>query len=168
MHAYAAHLPPGVLNFVAGSGRATCPPIMKSGLVDMLGFIGGSKACDALIGDHPAPHRLKVFSQLEGKNLGVVLPDADIAVAAKQCALGATSYNGQRCTAIKLMLVHRAVKDAFLDQFLAHVAALGVGLPWAEGVAITPLPEPHKPKYLEELVTDALSKGATLANADAT
>ena len=41
--AFAAHVPAGVLNFVSGSGRKTCPPIMKSGLVDMLGFIGGSK-----------------------------------------------------------------------------------------------------------------------------
>merc|ERR1719440_1234040 len=109
--AFAAHMPPGVLNFVSGSGRKTCPPIMRSGVVDMLGFIGGSKACDALIGEHPAVHRLRVFSQLEGKNFGVVLADADLDVAAKQCALGATSYNGQRCTAIKLMLVHRSVHD---------------------------------------------------------
>ena len=89
--AFARHLPPGAINFVSGSGRVTCPPIMKSGLVDMLGFIGGSKAADALIGDHPAPHRLKVFSQLEGKNIAVVLADADLDVAAAQCALGATS-----------------------------------------------------------------------------
>ena len=62
--AFAKVLPPGVINFVAGSGRKTCPPIMKSGLVDVLGFIGGSKAADALIAAHPHPHRLKVFSQL--------------------------------------------------------------------------------------------------------
>ena len=97
--AFAAHVPPGVLNFVSGSGRKTCPPIMRSGMVDMLGFIGGSKAADALIADHPHPHRLKVFSQLEGKNIAVVLPDADLDVAAARCALGATSYNGQHGTA---------------------------------------------------------------------
>ena len=165
--AFAAHVPPGVLNFVSGSGRKTCPPIMRSGVVDMLGFIGGSKACDALIGEHPAVHRLRVFSQLEGKNFGVVLADADLDVAAKQCALGATSYNGQRCTAIKLMLVHRSVHDAFVAKLLEHVGALAAGLPWAPGVAITPLPEPSKPKYLEELVADALAGGATIANAGA-
>ena len=165
--AFAAHVPPGVLNFVSGSGRKTCPPIMRSGVVDMLGFIGGSKACDALIGEHPAVHRLRVFSQLEGKNFGVVLADADLDVAAKQCALGATSYNGQRCTAIKLMLVHRSVHDAFVAKLLEHVGALAAGLPWAPGVAITPLPEPSKPTYLEELVADALAGGATIANAGA-
>ena len=135
--AFATCLPPGVVNFVSGSGRKCCPPIMKSGLVDMLGFIGGSKACDALIGDHPRPHRLKVFSQLEGKNMGIVLKDADLDVAADQCCAGSTSYNGQRCTAIKLVYVHKSVAGAFLDKFKAKVAAKKVGLPWAEGVALT-------------------------------
>ena len=50
-------------------------PIMQSGLVDVLGFIGGAKGADALIKAHPQPHRLKVFSQLEGKNIGVVLAE---------------------------------------------------------------------------------------------
>ena len=73
-----------MVNYLTGSGRVTCTPVMQSGSVDMLGFIGGSRAADALIGVHPRPHRLKVFSQLEGKNMGVVLPDADLEVAAAQ------------------------------------------------------------------------------------
>ena len=166
VEAFARHLPPGAINFVSGSGRVTCPPIMKSGLVDMLGFIGGSRAADALIGDHPQPHRLKVFSQLEGKNIAVVLADADLDVAAAQCALGATSYNGQRCTAIKLMMVHESVADAFLAKLAARVANLTVGLPWdARGADITPLPEEGKPAYLCELVADALASGARVLNA---
>merc|ERR1719198_2140710 len=79
--AYAKHLPAGVLNFVSGSGRATCTPMMETGKIDMLGFIGGSSAADALISAHPHAHRLKVFSQLEGKNLGIVLSDADLDTA---------------------------------------------------------------------------------------
>merc|ERR1712091_81002 len=61
-------LPKGVVNFVSGSGRETLPSVMEGGLVDCLGFIGGSKGADALIKQHPRPHRLKVFSQLEGKH----------------------------------------------------------------------------------------------------
>jgi len=157
-------LPPGVINFVSGSGRKTMGPIMETGLVDVLGFIGGTRGADALIKAHPSPHRLKVFAQLEGKNLGIVLPDADLDVAASQCMLGATSYNGQRCTAIKLIMVHSSVADAFVERLVAKIGALKVGLPWEEGVAITPLPETAKPKYLEELIGDALGKGASLAN----
>ena len=156
--AFAEALPPGVVNFLTGSGRTTCTPIMASGDVDVLGFVGGSKAADALISSHPHKHRLKVFSQLEGKNMGVVLRDANLDVAAKQCKDGATSYNGQRCTAIKLIQVHEDVAETFLQKLIAEVDALKAGLPWEAGVAITPLPEPNKPAYLEELIADAVAK----------
>merc|ERR1719502_1358898 len=105
--------PPGVVNFVTGAGRKTMGPIMETGLVDCLGFIGGAKATDTLIKQHPQPHRLKVFAQLEGKNIGIVLADADLDVAAKACVTGGLSYNGQRCTAVKLIMVHDSVADAF-------------------------------------------------------
>ena len=78
---------------------------MRSGLVDVLGFIGGSRAGDALIREHPAPHRLRAFLQLEANNYGIVMADADLDVAVEQCVLGATSYNGQRCTADKPLLL---------------------------------------------------------------
>jgi glyceraldehyde-3-phosphate dehydrogenase (NADP+) len=162
--AFAKSLPPGVLNFVTGSGRVTMPPIMATGLVDVLGFIGGTGAMDKLIHQHPEPHRLKIFAQLAGKNLGIVLPDADLEVAAQQCMLGSTAYNGQRCTAIKLMMVHESVADAFMAKYVEKVSALKAGLPWEDKVSITPLPEPSKPTYLEGMIADALAKGATIAN----
>ena len=49
MEAYAANFPPGVMNFVSGSGRATVSPIMRTGKIDILSFIGSSKAADAII-----------------------------------------------------------------------------------------------------------------------
>jgi glyceraldehyde-3-phosphate dehydrogenase (NADP+) len=160
-------LPPGVINFVSGSGRTTMGPIMQTGLVDVLGFIGGANGADALIKAHPKPHRLKVFAQLEGKNLGIVLPDADLETAVAQCVLGGLSYNGQRCTAIKLIMVHETIADEFVNQLVARISSLKVGLPWEEGVSITPLPEQKKPQILEALIADALAKGAKLANAAA-
>jgi glyceraldehyde-3-phosphate dehydrogenase (NADP+) len=163
--AFAKHVPAGVINFVTGSGRATCNPIMKTGKVDCLGFIGGHKAADSLIQNHPHVHRLKVFSQLEGKNIGVVMKDANLDTAAAECALGGLSYNGQRCTAVKLIMVHETVADAFVQKLKAQVAARKVGLPWEEGVLVTPLPEPNKPEYLQELVADAVVKGALVSNA---
>jgi len=162
--AFAAALPPGVVNFVSGSGRATMPPIMETGLVDLIGFIGGTGAMDKLIKQHPEPHRMKVFAQLAGKNMGIVLPDADVEVASKQCMAGSTSYNGQRCTAVKLMMVHESVADQFVSKLVEKVGALKAGLPWEDKVSITPLPEPNKPEFLEGLIQDALSKGATIAN----
>ena len=141
MGAWASLLPKGVLNFVSGSGRATVPPMMRTGLVDVLGFIGGSRASDAIIREHPQPHRLKTFLQLDAKNVGVVCADADLDVAVAQCVLGATSYNGQRCTAIKLILVHEDVADAF-------AAALGkvvMPLPCPPPRGVTPPLHPLTP-----------------------
>jgi glyceraldehyde-3-phosphate dehydrogenase (NADP+) len=160
MDAMVKHLPAGVINFITGSGRATCTPIMKTGKVDMLGFIGGHKAADALVQAHPHVHRLKVFSQLEGKNLGIVMADADLDLAAEQCALGGLSYNGQRCTAVKMIMVHESVAAQFVEKLKVEVAKKPVGLPWEKDVLITPLPEPNKPQYLTELVNDAVQKGA--------
>jgi glyceraldehyde-3-phosphate dehydrogenase (NADP+) len=165
MEVYAQHLPAGAINFFSGSGRETMGPLMSTGDIDVLAFIGGSGAADAVIKAHPHPHRLKVFLQLEGKNLGIVLPDADLDTAVKQVTLGATSYNGQRCTAIKLVMVHRSIVDAFLDKFSQSVSSLKWGLPWEAGVSITPLPEPNKPQYLRDLLADAVAHGARVVNA---
>lgn len=158
-------LPAGVVNFVTGSGRVTMGPIMRTGLVDIFAFIGGSRAADALLKEHPAPHRVKVFLSLEGKNLGIVMPDCDLDRAAQQCMMGSTNYNGQRCTAIKMIFVHESIAETFLEKFIAQVASLKAGLPWESGIKITPLPEPNKPAYLKELIDDACSKGASVINA---
>jgi len=56
---------------ISGSARKTIPPVMQTGDVDGLAFIGGSNAADDLIRKHPNPHRLKVFLQLEANNMGV-------------------------------------------------------------------------------------------------
>ena len=100
-------LPKGVVNFVTGSGRATLPPIMESGMIDIFAFIGGSRAADSLIKNHPSPHKLRVCLGLDAKNAGIVMPDADLDIAVKECVTGSTSYNGQRCTALKIMFVHQ-------------------------------------------------------------
>jgi glyceraldehyde-3-phosphate dehydrogenase (NADP+) len=164
MEAYAKELPAGVLQFLTGKGRETIPPVMQSGKVDVLAFIGGSKAADALLKDHPHPHRLRVACWLEAKNLAVITPSADLDVAADQCTLGSTSYNGQRCTAIKLILAHESVAEQFKAKLVEKVSALKAGLPWEAGVKITPLPEPNKPTYLQGLITEALEKGAEVIN----
>ena len=76
MEVYASVLPRGVVNFISGSGRTTMPPVMRSGLVDVLGFIGGSRASDALIKEHPAPHRLRSFLQVRVRVRVRVIPPA--------------------------------------------------------------------------------------------
>lgn len=62
--------------------------------------------------------------------------------------------------------VHESVAEDFLANLKREVGALKAGLPWDEGVNITPLPEPNKPKYLEDLIRDAVEHGASVINAD--
>jgi glyceraldehyde-3-phosphate dehydrogenase (NADP+) len=138
---------------------------MKTGYIDMIAFIGSSSAADSILKDHPTPHRLNSFLQLEGKNVGVVLPDANIDTAVEQITLGSLSYNGQRCTAIKLVIVHESRLEEFLNKFTIRVDSLVSGLPWIPKVSITPLPEGTKKlKYLEALISDAVEKGARIVN----
>ena len=137
---------------------------MAGGKVDVLAFISTSKAADQLKKAHPRPHRLRSVLGLEAKNPAIVLPDADLELAVRECLAGALSFNGQRCSAIKIIFVHTQIVDAFLEKFNEALAATPFGLPWEPGVALTPLPEPGKPGYLTELVQDALAHGARVVN----
>jgi glyceraldehyde-3-phosphate dehydrogenase (NADP+) len=139
-------------------------PLMASGKVNVFAFIGTSGAADALKKAHPQPHRLRSVLGLEAKNPAIVLPDADLDLAVRECVLGSLSFNGQRCTAIKIVFVHSAIADDFLRRLSKAVAELKVGMPWEDGVAITPLPEPGKTGYLSELVREAVRLGGRVVN----
>jgi glyceraldehyde-3-phosphate dehydrogenase (NADP+) len=156
--------PKGVLNTVYGEGPEVVSPMMRSGLVNVLAFIGSSRVADLLKKQHPASHRLRCVLGLDAKNPAVVLPDADLGKAVEECLLGALSFNGQRCTAIKIIFVHRTIAENFCAELCKAVSALKSGLPWEKGVRLTPLPEPGKPEHLAELVQDAQSGGARILN----
>lgn len=147
-----------MINTVYGDGSTIIGPLMQSGKIDVLAFIGSSRVADVLRKEHPHPHRLRAVLGLDAKNAAIVLADADLELAVKECVQGTLSFNGQRCTALKLLFVHQSILDAFLERFSAEVAKLRIGQPWDEGVSLTPLPDPKKPAYLRELVDDALAK----------
>ncbi len=156
--------PPGVVNVIYGRGRETVGALMESGKVDVLAFIGTNKGASDLKRMHPRPHRFKAVLGLDAKNIGVVMADADLEEAVNECLLGSLSFNGQRCTAIKLIMVHRQLAEAFVKRFVARVASLKAGAPWETGVTLTALPEPGKTQYLTELVQDATKHGARVMN----
>jgi glyceraldehyde-3-phosphate dehydrogenase (NADP+) len=164
LKAFQDSFPRGVINTVYGSGEQVIGPLMQSGQIDVLAFIGSSRVADILKHQHPKPHRLRCVLGLESKNAGIVLQDAAMENAVKECVLGSLSFNGQRCTALKILFVHEKVADAFIAGFSDAVSGLKGGLPWDEGVAITPLPEPDKTRYLTELIEDARSRGARVVN----
>jgi acyl-CoA reductase-like NAD-dependent aldehyde dehydrogenase len=164
LEAFRTSFPKGVVNSLYGRGADVVPPVMGSGKVNVLTLIGSSKVADQLQRQHPKLNRLRSILSLDAKNAAIILPDADLDVAVKECLLGSLSFNGQRCTAIKIIWVHQAVADAFLQKFSAEVSKQKPGMPWDEGVQITPLPEPHKPDYLAECIQDAEAGGAKVMN----
>lgn len=165
LEAFAEAFPKGVVNILFGRGRELATPIMKTGKVDVLALIGNSKSANALQSHHPKKNRLRLVLGLEAKNPAIVLPDADLNLAVEECVLGSLSYNGQRCTALKILFVHEAIIEEFNKRFVEKVESLKYGLPWEDGVKLTPLPEPDKPEYIKELIEDALEKGAKVINA---
>jgi glyceraldehyde-3-phosphate dehydrogenase (NADP+) len=156
--------PPGVVNVVQGDGATVVGPMMTSGRVDVLAFIGTSRVVNILKKQHPKPNRLRCIAGLEAKNPAVILPDADLDVAVAECVSGALSFNGQRCTGIKLIFAHESVAQPFVERLSAAIDELKAGMPWEPGVRLTPLPEGGKPEYLAGLVEDAVRLGARVVN----
>ena len=163
LNAFKESFPPGVVNIIFGRGREMASPIMKTGKVNVLALIGHSSSAISLQDLHPQKNRLRLVLGLEAKNPAIILDDADLDLAVNECINGSLSFNGQRCTALKIIYVHEKIKDKFLKQFCEKVDDLKLGLPW-ENTLLTPLPEPHKPKYINDLIEDAKEKGARVLN----
>lgn len=164
LEAFQNSFPKGVVNVVFGRGRVLATPIMQSGKVDVLALIGNSKSANAIQEQHPKSSRLRLVLGLEAKNPAIILPDADLDLTIDECISGTLSFNGQRCTALKVIYVHEDIKEKFLKRFAKRVDGLKFGNPWEEGVNLTPLPEPQKPAYIQELIDDAVEKGAEVLN----
>jgi glyceraldehyde-3-phosphate dehydrogenase (NADP+) len=164
LEAFRDCFPPGVINIIYGRGRETVGALMESGKIDVFAFIGTNKGANDLKKLHPKPHRLKAILGLDAKNPAIVLPDANIDNAVAECITGSLSFNGQRCTALKILFVHKDIIEPFLEKFKAEVKKLKPGMPWDPGVGLTPVPEPGKVDFLRDLVEDAKKNGATVIN----
>lgn len=164
LEAFQNSFPKGVVNVLYGRGRVLATPIMETGKIDVLALIGHSSSANALQNSHPKANRLRSVLGLEAKNPGIVLPDADLDLAINECIAGTLSFNGQRCTALKILYVHESISEEFNKRFSEKVDALHYGNPWEDGVQLTPLPEPNKPAYIQKLIEDAKSKGAKILN----
>jgi len=164
LEAFQSSFPKGVVNIIYGRGRVLATPIMQSGKIDVLALIGNSTSANALQNNHPKKNRLRLVLGLEAKNPAIVLPDADLDVAINECIAGTLSFNGQRCTALKVLYVHEDIVKEFNKRYSERVDSLKFGNPWETGATLTPLPEADKPTYIQELIDDALEKGAQILN----
>ncbi len=166
LNAFKECFPKGVINIIYGHGKETVAKLMESGKVDVFAFIGSSKVANVIKKLHPKPNRLRSILGLEAKNPAIVLRDAYIELAVNECISGSLSFNGQRCTALKIIFVHEDIVEDFNKRFVEKLEKLKMGMPWEDGVFITPLPEFDKPTYIKELIDDAVNNGAKIINKD--
>lgn len=164
LEAFRDSFPPGVVNTIYGDGKEIITPIMQSGKINVLAFIGSSKVADILKHEHPKPHRLRCILGLDAKNAGIILDDANLSLAVKECVTGALSFNGQRCTALKILFVHTNFQNDFIEAFVREIENLKFGMPWEKGVKLTPLPDYSRIEYLNGLIDDAKKFGGKVIN----
>jgi succinate-semialdehyde dehydrogenase/glutarate-semialdehyde dehydrogenase len=120
----------------------------------------GSEGAGVAVGRTAGESLKKVVLELGGSDAFVVMPSADLAKAAKVATTSRCQNNGQSCISAKRFIVHADVYDEFLDLFKAELAALVVGDPMDEGTDVGPLATEQGRRDVEDLVADAVAKGA--------
>jgi succinate-semialdehyde dehydrogenase / glutarate-semialdehyde dehydrogenase len=120
----------------------------------------GSEAAGVAVAKTAGEVLKKVVLELGGSDPFVVMPSADLAQAAKVATTSRCQNNGQSCISAKRFIVHTDVYDEFLDLFAKEMSALVVGDPMEDGTDVGPLATEQGRADVEELVEDAVDKGA--------
>jgi succinate-semialdehyde dehydrogenase/glutarate-semialdehyde dehydrogenase len=122
----------------------------------------GSEGAGVAVGRTAGESLKKVVLELGGSDAFVVMPSADLAQAAKVATTSRCQNNGQSCISAKRFIVHKDVYDEWVDLFVKEMKALVVGDPMDEGTDVGPLSTEQGREDVEELVRDAVDKGATV------
>lgn len=151
-----AGIPAGVFNTITGRGSEIGDYIIEHKEVNFINFTGSTpigERIGRLAGMRP------IMLELGGKDAALVLEDADLEHAAKQIVAGAFSYSGQRCTAIKRVIVLESVADKLATLLQEEVSKLTVGVPF-DNADITPVIDNASADFIWGLIEDAQEKEA--------
>ncbi len=151
-----AGIPKGVLQTVTGKGSEIGDYIVTHHLVDFINFTGSTK-----VGQHICKQvsMVPVLMELGGKDAAIVLEDASLDVAAKNIVAGAFSYSGQRCTAVKRVLVMEKVHDALIEKIIENMKRLVVGNPLEVNADVVPLISDKAADFVWQLINDTKAQG---------
>ena len=122
----------------------------------------GSEGAGVAVGRTAGESLKKVVLELGGSDAFVVMPSADLAQAAKVATTSRCQNNGQSCISAKRFIVHTDVYDEFMAHFTKEMSGLVVGDPMEDGTDVGPLATESGRQDVEELVKDAVDKGATV------
>ncbi|WVZ92749.1 hypothetical protein U9M48_038792 [Paspalum notatum var. saurae] len=151
-----AGFPKGLINCVTGKGSEIGDFLTMHPGVNCISFTGG----DTGIAISKKAGMVPLQMELGGKDACIVLEDADLDLVAANIVKGGFSYSGQRCTAVKVVLIMESIADAVVQKVNAKLAKLKVGPP-EDDSDITPVVTESSANFIEGLVMDAKEKGAT-------
>jgi len=156
---YEAGLPREMFQVVTGDPREIADTLLTDPNVDLITFTGGVS-----IGKYIAAHMgyRRAVLELGGNDPLIVMEDADIEEAATLAVAGSYKNSGQRCTAVKRMIVHEAVADKFVELLVAKTKAVKYGDPMNPETDMGTVIDEAAAIYCEESVNDAVKAGAKL------
>ncbi len=156
-----AGLPKGVVNVVTGGGGEVGNPILDSPHVRVVSFTGSTDV-GRTVNERCAPSFKKVHLEMGGKNVIMIMDDADLELAVDGCLWGGFGTTGQRCTAASRVVVHERVYKKFLDAFAARAQALSVGDGLREASEMGPLVNEGQLQTVASYVQIGRDEGARL------
>ena len=156
---YEAGLPPPMLSIVTGDPREIADEMLVNADIDLVTFTGG-----VAVGKYIAAKAVykRQVLELGGNDPIIVMEDADLDEAALLAATGSYKNSGQRCTAVKRMLVHEKVADAFVERLLARTRAWTFGNPADPAIDMGTVIDAAAAAAFEQKVNAAVAEGARL------
>ena len=158
-----AGVPAGVLNTITGKGSEIGDYVTTHKDINFINFTGSTEIGTRI---SKITSMVPLLMELGGKDAAIVLEDADLDLTAENIVAGGYSYSGQRCTAVKRILVVEKVADTLVEIITEKMKKLVVGNPLEKDVQVVPLISTKAADYVCELIDDAKDKGATLVTGD--
>lgn len=154
-------IPAGVVNYVAGPGSTLGTALVDAPEVKALSFTG-SCSVGALLYDRAMRRRLRVQLEMGGKNLTVVLADANLDVAVENTVNGAFASTGQKCTATSRVIVEDAVYEPFVARLVERTRALRVGHGMDPATDVGPAVDAAQLETMLRYIETGRQEGATI------
>jgi aldehyde dehydrogenase (NAD+) len=157
-----AGVPRGVLNIVNGSGPGVGGPLIRNQRVAAVSFTGSSEV-GKLVSEACAPVVKPCHLEMGGKNVIIVMDDANLDLAVEGAVWAGFGTTGQRCTAASRVAVHRKVYGEFVEKYVARVKALRVGNGLDSSTDMGPCINQAQLEKVMEYVEIGKNEGAHLA-----
>src|SRR5205085_9115675 len=157
-----AGIPKGVVNMVTGDGEEVGTPLTTSPAIRVVSFTGSTRV-GRIVNQAAAPTFKKVHLEMGGKNIIMIMEDANLELAVDGCLWGGFGTSGQRCTAASRVVVHEKLYDAFVEQFVARARTLVVGDGADETTQMGPSNSEPQLATVMKYVQIGREEGATIA-----